>query len=114
VALSAILSSGPHVCWRCGKPGHIRAFCQEEPIRGRESGKANVAFAVHDDADIWLDEISQSSNSDVWEGAKLYVYVYFSLFADILEFERVYWDLARRISRILGVISVYGMFVIVP
>jgi hypothetical protein len=65
VALSAISSSGPRVCWRCGKPGHIRAFCQEEPIRGRESGKANVAFAVHDDADIWLDEISQSSNSDV-------------------------------------------------
>jgi hypothetical protein len=65
VALSAILSSGPCVCWRCGKPGHIRAFCQEEPIHGQESGKANVTFAVHDDADIWLDEVSQSSNSDI-------------------------------------------------
>ena len=34
VALSAISSSGPCVCWCCGKPGHIRAFCQEEPICG--------------------------------------------------------------------------------
>jgi hypothetical protein len=65
VAFSAISSSGPCVCWRCGKTGHIQAFCNEEPIHGRESNKANVAFTAHDDADIWLDEVLQSSDSDI-------------------------------------------------
>jgi hypothetical protein len=55
VALAAILSSGnPRTCWRCGKMGHIKAFCKEKVIRGGETGEANVAFTAADDSDIWL------------------------------------------------------------
>jgi hypothetical protein len=65
VALSAIPSSGPCICWHCSKTGHIWAFCQEEPIRRCESNKANVAFAKHDNADIWHDKFLQSSDSNI-------------------------------------------------
>jgi hypothetical protein len=55
VALAAISTSGnPRKCWRCGKIGHIKAFCKEKPIRGDETGEANVAFTATDDSDIWL------------------------------------------------------------
>ncbi len=53
--------------------GHIKAFCKEKPIRGGETGEANVAFTATDDSNIWL------SDYEVWGGEKLYVYLLFSL-----------------------------------
>ena len=58
-----VANNNPRVCWCCGKTGHVKAFCKEKPICGCESGEANAAFSVADDADIWLDEVSQSSDS---------------------------------------------------
>ena len=55
VVLVVILSPGnPRTCWRCGKMGHIKAFCKEKPIRGSETREANVAFTTTDDSNIWL------------------------------------------------------------
>jgi hypothetical protein len=67
VAFAAVANDSPRVCWRCGKTGHIKAFCKEKPIRGRESEQANVVLSATDadDADIWLDEVSQHSDSDI-------------------------------------------------
>jgi hypothetical protein len=67
VALMAIPSAGnPHICWCCGKMGHVKAFCREKPIRGGETRQENVAFSTTDDSDIWFDEVpSQSSNYEV-------------------------------------------------
>ena len=67
MAFAAVANESPRVCWRCGKTGHIKAFCKEKPIRGHEFEQANVAFSAADadDADIWLDEVSQHSDSDI-------------------------------------------------
>ena len=55
VVLVVILSPGnPCTCWRCGKMGHIKAFCKEKSICGSETREANVAFTATDDSDIWL------------------------------------------------------------
>ena len=55
VVLAVILSPGnPCMCWRCGKMGHIEAFCKEKPICGSETREANVAFTATDDFNIWL------------------------------------------------------------
>ena len=41
--------SGPPVCWRCGKGGHIKAFCREEPVHGtgaKESTEREKSYYV--------------------------------------------------------------------
>ena len=50
------------VCWRCGMPGHLKAFCTTKPIRGKGSDQANVAFAAIgiDSDDEYLTQISDS------------------------------------------------------
>jgi hypothetical protein len=67
VALAAVTNDSPRVCWCCGKTGHVKAFCKEKTIRGGESEQVNVALSATDpnDADIWLDEVSQHSDSDI-------------------------------------------------
>ena len=67
MAFTAVANESPCVCWRCGKTGHIKAFCKEKPIHGHKSKQENVAFSATDadDADIWLDEVSQHSDSDI-------------------------------------------------
>lgn len=34
---------GPPVCWRCGKVGHEKKFCKEEPARGKKQESASAA-----------------------------------------------------------------------
>ena len=46
VAMAAIQVDGRAVCWRCGKPGHLKAFCTAKPLRGKGSDQANVASAA--------------------------------------------------------------------
>ena len=45
----------PQVCYRCGKEGHIRAFCTATPLRGKGSaGAEQAAVAVDsDDSEDW-------------------------------------------------------------
>jgi hypothetical protein len=67
VALAAVTNDSPHVCWCCGKTSHVKAFCKEKPIRGGESEQVNFALSATDpdDADIWLDQVLQHSDSDI-------------------------------------------------
>jgi hypothetical protein len=44
VALAATQGDGPIMCWRCGKPGHLKAFCTVKPIHRKEADHANVAW----------------------------------------------------------------------
>src|ERR1700683_3138361 len=46
LVLAATQGDGPTMCWRCGKPGHLKAFCTAKPIRGKEADHANVALAA--------------------------------------------------------------------
>jgi hypothetical protein len=55
VALAASHGDGPTVCWHCGKPGHVKAFCKEKPIRGQGSDQANMAIGIDSD-DEYLTE----------------------------------------------------------
>ena len=63
VAMAAIQRAGPMTYWRCGKTGHVKAFCKEKPIQGPGSDEANVAFAAIgiDSGDEYL---TQRSDSD--------------------------------------------------
>jgi hypothetical protein len=62
VALAATQGDGPAICWRCGKPGHVRAFCTAAPIRGKGADHANVAFSTIgiDSDDEYLTQVSGS------------------------------------------------------
>jgi gag-polypeptide of LTR copia-type len=66
VAMVAMQRDGPTTCWRCGKTGHVKAFCKEKPIRGPGSDEANVAFAVIgiDSSDEYLTQISDLDGED--------------------------------------------------
>ena len=39
-------SGGPPVCWRCGKAGHIKAFCREEPVNVGPSTEREKSYYV--------------------------------------------------------------------
>ena len=62
VALAATHGDGSAVCWRCGKPGHLKAFCTAKPLRGKGTDQANVAFAAIglDSDDEFLTQVSGS------------------------------------------------------
>jgi uncharacterized short protein YbdD (DUF466 family) len=59
VAMATTQRDGPTVCWRCGKPGHVKAFCKEKPIRGQGSDQANMAIGIDSD-DEYLTEMTDS------------------------------------------------------
>ena len=58
----ATQGDGPVICWRCGKPGHVRASCTAEPIHGRGTDHVNVTFAAigTDSDDEYLTQVSGS------------------------------------------------------
>ena len=62
IAMAAAQKDGPMMCWRCGKTGHVKAFCTEKPVRGPGSGEANVALAAVgiDSDEEYLTQISDS------------------------------------------------------
>ena len=62
VAMAAAQKDDPMMCWRCGKMGHVKAFCMEKPVRGPGSGEANVALAAVgiDSDEEYLTQISDS------------------------------------------------------
>ena len=39
-------SGGPPVCWRCGKAGHIKEFCREEPVNVGPSTEREKSYYV--------------------------------------------------------------------
>lgn len=54
VAMAATAEGSGRNCWRCGKAGHVKAFCKEKPAS--EPDTANVALAVigiESDDDVW-------------------------------------------------------------
>ena len=66
VAMAAMQRDGPTMCWRCGKTGHVKAFCKEKPLRGPGSDEANAAFAAIgiDSGDEFLTQRSDSDDED--------------------------------------------------
>ena len=56
----ALATTQGDVCWRCGKPGHLKAFCTAKPLRGKEADQANIAFAAIgiDSDDEYLAQVS--------------------------------------------------------
>lgn len=62
VALAATHGDRPTVCWCCSKPGHIKAFCKENPIQGQGSDQENMAMAAIgiDSDDEYLTEMTDS------------------------------------------------------
>jgi hypothetical protein len=49
-------TNGPHTCWRCGKQGHIQAYCRELPEgHGREV--AHLAVGVSELRDLGVREV---------------------------------------------------------
>jgi hypothetical protein len=41
----ALAATQPTICWHCGKPGHLKAFCTVKPICGKEANHVNVTLA---------------------------------------------------------------------
>ena len=37
---------GLSVCWCCGKPGHLKAFCTAKLIHEKEADQLNVSFVA--------------------------------------------------------------------
>ena len=64
VVLVATQGDWPTMCWRCGKLGHLKAFCMARPICGKEAGHVNVAMAaIGLDSDLeYLTEVSDNKD----------------------------------------------------
>ena len=58
-------TDGVQTCWRCGKEGHIRAFCKEVP-----DGHGTVRGATH--IAIGITDVSSLQELGTWEVGQLY------------------------------------------
>ena len=61
-ALDATKMYGLSVCWCCGRPGHLKAFCTAKLIHGKEADQLNVSFVAigNDYNDEYLTQVSDS------------------------------------------------------